>query len=226
MPRSRHSLVFFGPFRYFDDVSLHVAISVLAPSSSIFSSLYATLLRIAPLLLIFFALHRRLLCSSRSVLSAMFRPRAAIICFALALYPSRFFLSLIQFILLRSDSPSAFPAIYFTLLRSNFMPLHSAPLCIARYFTVSPPLLFVRLPCIISLRFTILRANVLRLSHSLWSSSARQFSPSFLDIAASRLRIFLALTRFATLRAILPPSYFASLCLLCELEALEKSKPD
>jgi len=74
-------------------------------------------------------------------------PRAAIICLAPALCLPRSSLSLIQFILLRSDSPSAFPAIYFTLLHSNFMPLHSAPLCIARYpgrFSSSLPLL--RLP--------------------------------------------------------------------------------
>lgn len=81
-------------------------------------------------LLIFFALHRRLLYSTRSILFAAFRLRVAIICPVpphsfhsppLHPTPSSSF-SLIQFILLRSDSPSVFPAIYFTLLRSNFIP--------------------------------------------------------------------------------------------------------
>lgn len=111
--------------------SAHCSLLHLIPVRSIFSSLYATLLRIASLLLIFFALHRRLLCpaSSRSVLFAAFRPRAAIICPALALYPSRFSLSLIQFILLRSDSPSAFPRfilLYFALILCCCIPLRFA----------------------------------------------------------------------------------------------------
>lgn len=105
----------------------------LVSAPSIFTSLYATLLRIASLLLIFFALHRHLLCSasSRSVLSAsssrcynLRRPRSL---------PSTFLsfsLSLIQFILLRSDSPffPQFILLCFALILCYYIPLRFASL--------------------------------------------------------------------------------------------------
>lgn len=183
----------FSLLRYFDAVFLHVAIPRqvfslhLVPVCSIFSSVYATLLRIASLLLIFFALHRRLLCSAlpRSVLSAAFRPRAAIICPpSLLFYSSCFFLPLIQFIFLPSDSPSTFPAIYFTLLRSNYMPQYSTPLCITRFS-------FFLFVSTFSHYFTSLhyssRINVPRLPYSLWSSFALRFSLSFSDTNVARV---------------------------------------
>lgn len=195
----------------------------LVPARSIFTSLYATLLRIASLLLIFFALHRHAIYSARChpAPSCPLRPRAAIICAALALYLPHFSLSLslfnpVYFAPLRF---SVFPAIYFTFLRSNFMLLHSAPLCIARYRSYTPFFGFLALFRFASLSF-VLMCPIFHIPFGPVSPDG------FLRLSsiASRLRIFLA--RFVALRAILPPSCSASLCPPREPVALEKSKPD